>query len=113
MRGPAPGDTRMRLAANGFRLPFIRLVLVALLPAAALAAQARSSMEVSVQVVRGDYSTAAATLIETTGNRGSASPGINSDAECKAIGNKVIADGVWATCSWDPGSHVYLVTVQY
>jgi hypothetical protein len=103
----------MKFVANGLPLPCIHLLLVALLPDAALAAQARSSMEVSVQVVRGDYSTAAAALIETARIRDSAGPTVNSDAECKAIGNTVIADGVWATCSWDPDSRVYLVTVQY
>lgn len=103
----------MTAGANGFLRPFVNLLLFVLLPAGALAAQARSSMEVSVQVVRGDYSMAAAALIETAKMRDPAGPAIDSDAECKAIGSTVIADGVWASCNWDPQIHVYLVTVQY
>jgi len=70
-------------------------------------------MEVSVQVVRADDSTAAAALIDTTEVRDSAGPAINSGAECKAIGNTVIVDDAWATCRWDPYGHVYLVTIEY
>lgn len=99
----------MRSVANRLPRPLARLLLAVLLPAGALAGQARSSMEVSVQVV---YSSAAATLIETA-EIGPASSAVNSGAECKTIGNMAIVDGVWATCSWDPGSHMYLVTVQY
>ncbi len=107
------GDKTMRSAASGFLPLFIRLLLVLLLPAGALAAQARSSLEVSVQVVRGSSSAAVATLMETAQTRHSASPAISSAAECRAIGSAVIADDVWATCGWDPDGHVYLLTVQY
>jgi hypothetical protein len=103
----------MKTAANGFVAPLIQLLFVVLLPAGALAAQVRSSMEVSVQVVRGGDSMAAAALIETAEARGSAGLAINSAAECKAIGGRAIVDDAWATCSWDPDSHVYRVTVQY
>lgn len=103
----------MRSAANGFRLPFVHLVLVVLLPAGALAAQARSSMSVSVQVVHRGYSTAAEALMETVQSRDAAGPAGNGEAACKTIGNRVVVDGAWATCSWDPGSRLYLLTVQY
>lgn len=113
MRGSAAGEKTMRSVANGFRLPFIHLMLVVLLPAGAFAAQARSSMAVSVQVVRGNYSTAAEALIETVQSRDSAAPAGGGEAACKAIGNRAVVDGVWATCSWDPESRLYLLTVQY
>lgn len=99
----------MRSAANRLAHPVIHLLLSVLVPAGALAAQARSSMEVSVQVV---YSSAAATLIETAATL-PATSAIDSGAECETIGNIAIAAGVSATCSWDPNSHTYLVTVQY
>lgn len=96
------------------RLPpgLIHLLLGALLPVGALAGQASSSMEVTVQVVRGE-STAVAALMESAATRNSTNPAIDSDAQCKTIGNTVVVDGVWATCSWDPGSHMYWVTVRY
>ena len=103
----------MTSVASRLPLPFIQLLLVVLLPAGALAAQARSSMEVSVQVMRGDYSIAAATLIEAAKLRGAAKSAIDSDAKCEAIGSMVSLDGAWTTCAWDPDSHVYLVTVQF
>lgn len=98
----------MKSVASSFSPAFIHVLLVVLLPAGVFAAEARSSMEVSAQVVREDYSTAAAAAI-----RDPANPAVDSAAECKAIGNTVIADGVWATCSWDSDSRMYLVTVQY
>lgn len=113
MRGPAAGEMTMRSVANGFRLPFIQLVFVVLLPAGAFAAQARSSMAISVQVVRGNYSAAAQALVETVQSRDSAGLAGSSEAACKAIGNRAVVDGVWATCSWDPESRLYLLTVQY
>lgn len=100
----------MKSAANGFLPRFTHLSLIVLLPAVALAARAQSSMEVSVQVVRGDYSTATAALIEKAEIRDSVTPAI---AECKAIGSTVTVDGIWATCSWDSDGHGYLVTVRY
>ena len=103
----------MSCVAKRFRPLFIDPLLLVLLPTGALAAQASSSMEVSVQVVRADSSAAATALIETAGSRDPASPAINSGAQCKAIGNTVIVDGIGATCSWDSGNHVYLLTVQY
>jgi hypothetical protein len=103
----------MKSVAGSFSPAFIHLLLVVLLPAGVFAAEARSSMEVSAQVVREDYSTAAAALIEAAAIRGPANPAVDSGAECEAIGNSVIADGVWATCSWDADSRVYLVTLQY
>lgn len=104
----------MKSAGSTLRLPFFHLSLLVLLPAGAFAAQARSSsMAITVQVVRGSYSAAAAAVVATAEIRGRAGSPIDSDAECEAIGNKVIVDGVWATCSWDPDSNVYLVTVQY
>lgn len=105
----------MKSVANRLPPSFILPLLVVLLPAGAVAVagQARASMEVSVQVVRADYSRAATTLVETAEARGSASAVISPADECKAMGNKLIVGGVWATCNWDPDSHVYLVTVQY
>lgn len=103
----------MKSVANRLPPSFILPLLVVLLPAGAVAGQARASMEVSVQVVRADFSRAATTLVETAEARGSASAVISPADECKAMGNKIIVDGVWATCNWDPDSHVYLVTVQY
>ena len=102
----------MKSVAGSFSPAFIHLLLVVLLPAGVFAAEARSSMEVSAQVVREDYSTAATALIEAAAIRGPANPA-DGGAECKSIGNKVIVDGVWATCSWDADGHMYLVTVQY
>lgn len=103
----------MKSVASSFSPAFIHVLLVVLLPAGVFAAEARSSMEVSAQVVREDYSTAAAALIQAAAIRDPANPAVDSAAECKAIGNTVIADGVWATCSWDSDSRMYLVTVQY
>jgi hypothetical protein len=103
----------MKSVADRFALYLTLLLLLAFVPAGVLAGQARASMEVSVQVVRGDYSRAAAALIATAEIRGSASAAINPADECKAIGNKVIVDGVWARCNWDADSHAYLVTVLY
>src|SRR4051794_350361 len=91
----------------------IQLLLILFLPADTLAALARASMEVKVQVVRGDYAKAAAELIEKVESRGLAKSPINSDADCEAIGSMGSVDGVSATCSWDPLSHLYLLTVQY
>ena len=90
-----------------------RPLIPVLLPAGALAAQAHSSLDVSVQVVRADYSTGAVARIVAAEGRDPAGPAINSHTECKAMGNMVIAAGVRATCSWDPDGHVYWVTVQY
>ena len=101
----------MKSVASGVPLPFAHLLLAMLLPVGALATQARSSMAVSVQVVRGYYSTATAALIETSESRNPGRLAIKSDADCKAVTG--IVDGVWATCSWDPESRAYLVTVQY
>lgn len=70
-------------------------------------------MEVSVQVVRGDYSIAAAALTEAAQIRGHTKSHIDSEAKCEAIGSVVTVDGAEATCSWDPANHMYLVTVQY
>lgn len=103
----------MKSVASSFSSAFVHLSLVVLLPAGVFAAEAHSSMEVSARVVRDDYSTAATALIQAAASRDAANPAIDSAAECKAIGNTVIADGVWATCSWDSDSHMYLVTVQY
>ncbi|HEV2271551.1 MAG TPA: hypothetical protein VGR92_19040 [Steroidobacteraceae bacterium] len=103
----------MKSVAKRFPAPFIHLLLVALLPGGAFAAQAHSSMEVSVQVVRDSYSTAAAALFAAAAIRASGRPAIDSDAECKAIGNVVVMDGALATCSWDSATRAYLVTVQY
>lgn len=64
------------------------------------------------QVVRADYSTAPAALIESAETRGSANVAINDDAACKAMGNTIMR-GAWTACSWDPDRHLYLVTVQY
>ena len=103
----------MKSAADRFQLLFTHLLLIVLLPACALAAQARSSMEVSVQVVRRGHSPAPTALIAAAGIRDPARAAINSDAECKSIGNMVVLDGALATCSWDSESHAYLVTAQY
>lgn len=113
MRGPAPGDETMKTVASGSRLTLAHLLIGVLLPAGALAAQARSSMAVSVEVVRGSDSTAAAALIETIESRGPAIPAVKGETACTALGSSVIVDGVWAACSWDPASRLYLVTVQY
>jgi len=113
MRGLASGEKTMRSVASGCRLPFIHLVLVALLPAGVFAAQGRSSMAVSVRVVHGNDSTAAQALMDTLQSRDSAGLAANSEAACKTIDNTVVVDGVWATCSWDPESRLYLLTVQY
>ncbi len=114
MRADLPQGMR-QLQSIAKRLPprLIHLVLAALLPVGAVAGQASSSMEVTVEVVGADASTAAAALIETVGIDNSGDSAVNTDAACKAIGNTVIRDGVWATCSLDPGSHTYLLTVQY
>ena len=70
-------------------------------------------MGVSVEVVRGGASTAAAALFQAAETRDPARAAVNSDAECRAIGNVVAVDGALAICSWDSESHSYLVTVQY
>ena len=70
-------------------------------------------MEVSVQVVRGGASTAAAALLQAAETRNPGRAAINTGAACRAIGNVVVVDGALATCSWDAESHAYLVTVQY
>jgi hypothetical protein len=70
-------------------------------------------MGISVQVVRADYSAVTLALIEAAELHGAVKSAINSDAQCKSIGSTVSAGGVRTTCSWDPDSHAYLVTVQY
>lgn len=102
----------------GASLSFALLICV-LAPIAAGAAQARSSMEVTVQVLPGYSSAATAALkaqierIGTAGTGGTSSAVAGSNAKCKAIGNVAIVNGVWATCSWEPVSRTYLVTIQY
>ena len=103
----------MRSVANRPGRLFGNLLLAAFLPGWALGGTANSSMEVSVQVVRGGASTAAAVLFQAADTRDPARAAINGDAECRAIGNVVVVDGALATCSWDSESHAYLVTVQY
>ena len=76
-------------------------------------------MEVTVQVVPGYSSAATAALnaqierIGTAGTGGASSAVGGSNAECKAIGNMAIVNGVWATCSWEPVSRTFVVTIQY
>ena len=103
----------MRSVANRLAAPLGHLLLAVLLPVGTLAAQARSSMEVSVQVVHREYAVAAAALIQPAATGGPARSAIDSDAECKMTGNMVIAAGVSASCGWDPDSHAFLLTVQY
>ncbi|HXS22085.1 MAG TPA: hypothetical protein VN735_12695 [Steroidobacteraceae bacterium] len=109
----------MRFVGKSAPLPFVLLPYIVLAPVAALAAQTRSSMEVTVQVVPGYSSAAAAAVnaqigrIGAAGVRGTTSAVAGSNAECKAIGNRAIVDGVWATCSWEPDTSMYLVTIQY
>lgn len=73
-------------------------------------------MEVSVQVVRGYSSTErVAALIERIEGAQISDFGnlhINGDTDCGATG-MVMSNGVRATCSWEPASHVYRVTIQY
>lgn len=103
----------MRSVANRPGRPFVCLWLAAFLPGWAFGATASSSMEVSVQVVRGGVSTAAAALFQVAATRDPRRAAIDSDAECRAIGNVVAVDGALATCTWNSESHSYLVTVQY
>lgn len=76
-------------------------------------------MNVSVEVVAGYSSAATAVLnaqigqIATAGVRGTTSSVAGGDAACRAIGNMAIVDGVSASCSWEPDSRMYLVTIQY
>jgi hypothetical protein len=108
----------MKSVVNGFMRPFFLLLPLLALPGSALAGQARASLQVSVQVVRGFNPAASALItqverIETAGSQGSTSPVVNSGAECMAIGSTAIANDVWATCSWEPVTRMYLVTIQY
>jgi hypothetical protein len=103
---------------NDFLRRLVVLLIVVLLPAGVIAAQAHASMQVSVQVVRG-YSSAGRVAaltsrierIAAARTRGLASG--NGDTDCTAIGQIVMLDGAWARCSWEPGTDVYWITVQY
>lgn len=109
----------MKSAANGYPANLLLPLFGALLPAGVLAGEAHSSMEVSVEVVRGYDPAAAAALtnkierMETAQTRGSGGAIVDSDAECKAIGSMAIVNDVWASCSWEPDAQMYLVTIQY
>lgn len=103
----------MRSVAERPGRPFVNLWLAAFLPGWAFGATATSSMEVSVQVVRAGASTAPAALVQAAETRDPGRAAINSDAECRAMGNVVVVDGALASCRWDAESHTYWVTVQY
>lgn len=103
----------MRSVAHRPGRPFGNLWLAAVLPGCAFGGTANSSMEVSVQVVRAGASTAAAAVFQAAHTGDPERAAINSDTECRAMGNVVVVDGALATCSWDSESHTYLVTVRY
>lgn len=116
---PVQGIKTMKSVANGYPANLLLPLFGAFLPAGVLAGEAHSSMEVSVEVVRGYDPAAAAALtnkidrLAIAQTRSSAAPTINSAAECKAIGTMPMANAVSASCSWEPDTQMYLVTIQY
>jgi hypothetical protein len=99
---------------------FFLLLTAVLLPARVMGARTSASMEVTVRVVRGPYSAATAAIliaqieqIATATVRRPAGPLGNGKAACSASGSRIMVNGVWATCSWDPDTHRYLVTILY
>lgn len=107
----------MNPLAGRFPFAWTFALLVVLIPVGTLAGQARSSMEVSAVVVRGDDSAASTTAliarIETADGHTVATPAIDGDAQCEAVGNTVVVNDGLASCRWEPESRTYLVTIQY
>lgn len=111
--------SRVRSAPNSRAPRLVLLSLVAVAPVDAYGAEAQASLEVTAQVVRGNPSAAEAAAlisrierIETAATRDSAGPLIQSGNGCNAVGATLIPEA-WATCSWEPDSGTYLVTIRY